>query len=220
MLYVSILQISVLLDYKFISIGSIFASSATFVISLTFLLIDVIAEVYGYQRAKEVTWFAVICLIFFSIIGFFLEKLPTPVEYYQYAHAYHIILNLLFRAGISNSAAIFVGTIFNIYLVSKWKILARGKYFWLRSLCASATGELFYTLFVVSLVNAGIVSFSNFIDILLVSYLFKLSFDFAAIIPIVFLAEILKKKERIDTDNFPRHLSPFDDGKLNNAVYK
>ena len=56
MLYVTILQASVLLDYKFIYIGPMLASSATFIISLTFFLIDVIAEVYGYQRAKQVIY--------------------------------------------------------------------------------------------------------------------------------------------------------------------
>ena len=96
MLYGAILQISVLLDYKFISIDSMVASSATFVISITFFLADVIAEVYGYQKAKQVVWSGLIGLLCFSTIGFVLQKLPTPPEFSQYTNAYHIILNLLF----------------------------------------------------------------------------------------------------------------------------
>src|SRR3990167_984951 len=153
MLYGAILQISVLLDYKFISIGSMVASSSTFVISITFFLTDVIAEVYGYQRAKSVIFSGVISLLCFSLIGFVLQKLPTPDEYHQYAQAYHVILNLLFRAGISNAIAIVIGALFNIYYVSKWKVILKGKYFWLRSLISSAIGEAIYTIFVVFLVN-------------------------------------------------------------------
>ncbi|OGO96407.1 MAG: hypothetical protein A3F41_03115 [Coxiella sp. RIFCSPHIGHO2_12_FULL_44_14] len=208
MLYVTILQISVLLDYKFISIGPMLASSATFVISITFFLSDVIAEVYGYQRAKQVIWSGVICLLCFATIGFLLEKLPTPLEYAKYGHAYRIILDLLFRASISNAIAIMIGAFFNIYFVSKWKILVKGKHFWLRSLGSSAIGEALYTIFVVSLVNIGIVSFPHLIEILIVSYSFKLIFDTLAVAPANLLVIFLKRTEGVDVYDFPQKFTP------------
>lgn len=209
MLYTTILLVSVLLDYKFISIGPMLASSATFVISLTFFLSDVIAEVYGYQKAKQVIWSGVICLLCFSSIGFLLQKLPTPPEYDKYGHAYTIILNLLFRAGISNAIAIIIGAFFNVYFVSKWKMLVKGKYFWLRSLGSSAIGEALYTFFVVSLVNVGIVPFFHLIEILIISYSFKLIFDTFAVIPASLLAAYLKHTEGVDVYDFPTNLTPF-----------
>lgn len=208
MLYISILLISVLLDYKFISIGSMLASSATFIISITFFLSDIIAEVYGYRRAKQVVWSGVICLICFSTIGFLVEKFSTPVEYAEYGHAYNIILNLLFRAGIANAVAIMIGALLNVYFVSKWKALVRGKYFWLRSLCSSAIGEALYTIFVVSLVNVGLVSFQHFLEILVISYSYKLIFDILIIIPASLIATYLKRVEGVDIYDFPDNLTP------------
>ncbi|OGT32516.1 MAG: hypothetical protein A3C44_02075 [Gammaproteobacteria bacterium RIFCSPHIGHO2_02_FULL_39_13] len=209
MLYGAILQISVLLDYKFISIDSMVASSATFVISITFFLADVIAEVYGYQKAKQVVWSGLIGLLCFSTIGFVLQKLPTPPEFSQYTNAYHIILNLLFRAGISNAIAIMIGAFFNIYFVSRWKIVLRGKYFWLRSLGSSAIGEALYTIFVVSLVNVGVVPFPHFLQILGMSYSYKLLFDTVAIMPANLLAQFLKKRESLSDCRFAQDVMPF-----------
>jgi len=208
-LYATILLMAVLLDYQFILIGTLLASASSFIISLTFFLTDVIAEVYGYHTAKQVIFSGVICLFCFSLISFFFDKLSTPSEYHQYGYAYHIILHLLFRAGIANAAAMIIGALFNIYCVNQWKIIFKGKYFWLRCLLASAIGEAIYTIFVVSLVNIDIVSFHHFTQILIVSYLLKLLFDMFAVIPAVLLATFLKRAENVRGCGFPTHLSPF-----------
>ncbi len=209
MLYTTILLTSVLLDYKYVSIGPMLASSATFIISLTFFISDVIAEIYGYQRAKQVVWSGVICLVFFGAISYLLSYLPTPSEYAKYGYAYNTILHLLFRACLGNAAAIAIGAFFNIYFLSRWKKLTEGRYFWLRSLGSSAIGESLYTFFVVLLLNIGMVSVSQFIDILIVSYSYKLLFDTVAVMPASVLVNFLKRVEKVDIYDFPQKLTPF-----------
>lgn len=204
MSYGAILIISVLLDYKFINLfGDHIASSATFIVSITFFLSDVITEVYGYKRGKQVVWSGAALLVLISVLSFFLKNLPTPSSYAAYGHAYDIILELLSRSSISNAIAIMIGSIFNVYFISKWKVLVKGRYFWLRSLGSSAIGESLYTLMVVSLVNVGMVTASQFFDILVVSYLYKLIFDSCAVIPASLLASFLKKAEGVDIYDFP-----------------
>lgn len=209
MLYASILIISVLLDYKFIKIGSLLASTATFVISATFFLSDVITEVYGYKRGKQVVWSGIACLVIVSVLSYFLKHIPTPNKYAQYGHAYSVVLNLLFRASFSNAVAITLGSLLNVYLISKWKVLVKGKHFWLRSLGSSAIGETIYTLLVVSLVNVGMVNFSEFLQILIVSYSYKFIFDLAAVGPASFAARMLKQIEGTDIYDFPKTFTPF-----------
>ncbi|MFT3741562.1 MAG: queuosine precursor transporter [Gammaproteobacteria bacterium] len=170
---------------------------------------DVIAEVYGYQQAKKLVKNGIICLLIFSNIGFFIEKLPSPHEYRNYSQAYSTIFTLLFRSSFSNSIAMLIGAVCNIYCISKWKILIRGRHFWLRSLGSSAIGEFFYTLFVVSLVNIGIVSFKSFLEILSISYCFKLLFGLLAVFPANLLVMFLKTKEEIDMNNLPEKYTPF-----------
>lgn len=195
MLYVTLLIFSVLVDYKFIAFGNMLSSCATLTISSTFFLIDVIAEVYGYQRSKQIIMSGVVCLILFSVMGYFLERLHTPEKYFSYGTAYHTILTSLLRAGFANAVALILGSFLNVYFITKWKALVKGKYFFLRSLGSSIMGEGLYTVCVTFLVNAGVVSQKNFFDILTISYSFKLIFDFFAVFPTVILASFLKNRE-------------------------
>lgn len=61
---------------------------------------------------------------------------------------------------------------------------------------SSAIGETIYILFVVSLVNVGMVSFAEFLQILIVSYSYKFVFDLAAVGPASLAARFLKQIER------------------------
>ena len=207
-MYSSILIISVLLDYRFIKLGDMLSSTATFIVSITFFLSDIIAEVYGYRRGKQVVWSGVICLLLIGLLAHFLNKLPVPAEYSHYGNAYNTILDLFFRASLANAAAIALGSVFNVYFVSKWKVLVNGKYFWLRSLGSSAIGESLYTIFVVSLVNIGMVSFSHLLQILIISYAFKMGFDILMVLPASALARFLKKAEGVDVYDFPDKFTP------------
>lgn len=205
---------SVLLDYKFISLGSVLASSATFIISITFFLSDVITEVYGYRSGRQVVSGGVIALVCMGVIGFGLSKFQTPSEYATYGNAYNVILPLLLRACLSNAVAISFSALCNIYFLSKWKVLVKGKYFWLRSLGSSAIGESLYTLFVVSLLNIGMVNMAQFLDVLFVSYFFKLVFNAVAVIPACLLVRALKSLEGVDVYDFADDFTPFNYLKL------
>jgi hypothetical protein len=56
---------------------------------------------------------------------------------------------------------------------------------------------------VVSLVNVGMVTVSQFFNILIVSYIYKLIFDSCAVIPASLLANFLKRAEGVDIYDFP-----------------
>lgn len=214
MLYTTFLIVSVLLDYKFITIGGMIASSATFVISTTFFLNDIITEVYGYAKARSVVWSSLFCLLIFSYLGFFVIKIESPLKYMHYADAYSTVFTLMFRACMANFLAIVAGSFLNMYLISRWKMYVKGKYFWFRSLCTSFVGEILYSIFVVSLVNIGIVSFRELLQILMISLFFKLVFNMIMVGPASFLCSVLKRKEGIDVYDYHLNFNPF---KLSNS---
>lgn len=207
--YSSILFIAVFLDYKFIKVTGLFASSATFIISLTFFLGDLMTEVYGLERTRQVILSNIFCLILFAIICFIVNGINTPMEYKKYGDSYAILLAVLPRACLSNAFAIFIGMILNTCMISKWKILVKGKRFWLRSFTSSACGEIIYTIAVVSLINFGIVPFSHLIQILIVSYCFKFFFGLFIVVPSSLLAGLLKKVENIDFYDYDADYNPF-----------
>jgi uncharacterized integral membrane protein (TIGR00697 family) len=207
--YSSILFIAVFFDYKFIKVFGFFASSATFIVSITFFLGDLMTEVYGLERTRQIIWANIFTLVFFAAACMIFNQINTPIEYEKYGFSYGTLLPVLPRACLSNAFAIFIGMFLNTCIISKWKILIKGRRFWLRSFTSSACGEIIYTIAVVSLINVGIVPFKHLMQIFTVSYCFKFFFGLIIMWPASLLAALLKKVEGVDFYDYGISYNPF-----------
>jgi len=197
MLYMTIKITTVMLIYKIIKIGSFSGSASTLIIPLWFIIGDVIAEVYGYKVAKNVVWAALFCQFFFALICVIFVNLPSPPSWPQQA-LYSQLFNKLPRVTLSSFFAITCGAFINAYAISKWKILLRGKYFWLRSLAASSVGELVFIVIAYLAEFLGVVPLMNIIHLIAVGYLVKLIINPLLVFPSAMLANFLKRHEGID----------------------
>lgn len=208
MLDVTIKLISVVFIYKIISIGPFTASASTLVMPFWFLMGDIIAEVYGYKIARHVIWMAIICQFVFAIACAILINLHSPVGWPN-QDAYNQVLGKIIRVAFASSLAIVCGSFINVYAVSKWKILLKGKYFWLRSLGASAVGEFTFTLVACLSEFLGVVPASKLIHLMAVNYFIKLAINPFLVIPSVIAASVLKKIEGVDVYDYITNFNPF-----------
>ena len=64
-------------------------------------------------------------------------KLPHHPQFLSIQNAYEEVFGNLIRFVSAGFLAVLSSHFLNIYIFSKWKILLRGKYFWLRSIGAS-----------------------------------------------------------------------------------
>jgi len=147
MIYVTIMLISIVMSYKLTHIGSFSMSPSSIVIPFWFVLGDIIAEVYGYKVARIVVWSALICeaIFIFSIYG--LIQLPSPDQgFWHNQESFNAVFGKFPKVFVGSFTGIFLGSFINVYAITKWKILLRGKYFWLRSMGACAIGETVFTL--------------------------------------------------------------------------
>lgn len=197
MFYMTIKVTTVLMIYKIVTIHGISASAATLIIPLWFLTGDIIAEVYGYKIAKQLIWIAIVCQFVYAFICAAFAYIPSPHDVLQNHEAYKEILSGLPRVAFASFLAIAVGGIFNAYAINKWKVLLRGKYFGLRSLGASSIGELIFTLCAYLIEFIGKTSSGNIMQLIMVSYLIKLTINPILIIPIAILTRKIKHSEGI-----------------------
>jgi len=218
MLYMTIKLITVVLIYKIISIGSFSASASTIIMPLWFVIGDVIAEVYGYKVARQMIWIAIICQFLFAFVCAGMISFAAPLGW-SHQEAYDQVLGKLPRVALASFLAIVVGAFANAYAISKWKILLRGKYFWLRSLGASAVGELIFTVVAYLIEFLGVVSLSQLLHLTIISYVVKLILNPILVLPSSFTAFVLKKFEGIDAYDIGINFNPFklsvDDDELN-----
>lgn len=141
MLYATLSLASLVLAYQVINLHGWVMTGAALVIPLRYFMGDILAEVYGFYLAKRMMWYLFICSYIFALLVLGVIHLPSP-PYWQHQEAFELVLGHLVRVTTFAFIAILIGSNLNIYLVSKWKNLLKGRVFFLRSLAASGIGEV------------------------------------------------------------------------------
>ena len=197
MLFLTVMLCDAVTVYKLVDMPFGYTSACAYVFPLWFVLSDIITEVYGQRIARRILWSAFFCEIVFSLACYFLVKLDSPA-FWQYQDAFELILGHLPRIIFSSSVAILVSGYLNIYFISKWKIMLRGKYFWLRSIGSSWIGEFFYTFISIFFMMYGMLTFKGLMTAIAWSYLIKAVCTVILAFPANVVATFLKIKEGTD----------------------
>ena len=158
------------------------------VFPLIYTLSDVVAEVYGYKRARRLLWDAVICGFVFAMSITVLLHLPSP-HYKIYIES----LGKIWRIFFAVIFGVTIGSFVNIYLISKWKVKLQGRYFWFRSFISTSVGEAAVTITVDFIAFMGVMPLKKVGTIVLTIYLFKVIYALLASFPAATRCAIFEK---------------------------
>ena len=186
----------------------------TMLFPVSYIFGDVLTEVYGFRASRRVIWTGFIALALTSLLFFVLALLPAEPAWEQYAGsaAYNAILGGMSSGGIAlaSLSGYWIGEFSNSVILSRLKILMKGRALWVRTIGSSIVGELLDSLvfvFVASL--TGVFGWELFAALVLTNYLFKVSIEIL-LFPFTFLAvRKLKKAEGIDTYDVGIKFNPF-----------
>jgi len=208
MIYLTIMLSSGVLTHRLIQMGPVYTMAGTLIAPLWFTVSDVTAEIYGYKVARKLVWFGFICQAIFAIVCNFLIRIPSP-DFLDNQAAYFTVLGSILHTCLSAFVAYVLAGFINIYLISKWKILLTGRYFWLRSLGASTISEFIFTVLAVFLIQMGKLSLSQMLTIMATSYALKVVYAIILAFPANLLTMIIKKADRIDIYDHHTNFNPF-----------
>lgn len=211
MMFVTIMLGTYVLAYKMIAIGSFIESGGIFIFPLNYAITDIITEVYGLNQTKKLIKYSFFCCLFFSIVVPLIAITPAPNNWIHQP-GYNYVLGNVFRFFIANMIGIIIGIAINSYLIAKWKVILNGKYFWLRSICASSIGELITSVIADIIAFAGTTETINVIKLMVAIYLVKLLYAIILAWPNTLIVLHLKLKEGIDLFN-NNSFNPFNQSK-------
>jgi queuosine precursor transporter len=207
-LYTSFLLVASLIVHKMVVIFGLTISASTLVFPFTYFLGDVIAEVYGYKVSRQLIWAAFAAMFIFDMLSAAIIHLPSPA-YWSLQSAYDTVISPLPRIFLGDFLGLTIGAFLNVYLITKWKVMAHGRFFWLRSLCSAALGEAAFNIIAFMVVFIGVIPFNNIIQAMIFSYLFKVLFALISVVPALLLVRYLKNKECIDVYDYNTNFNPF-----------
>ncbi len=145
---------------KIVQVGVFTLSAASLCIPVTYIFGDLITEVYGYKQARRATWILLLSTALTAIIFQLVVFLP-PAQGFKGNDAYSMVLSQVPRVAIGAWIALFSGQFVNDFVLSKMKLLTKGKYLWTRTVGSTITGQfadttLFYTIALYNVIPTGL----------------------------------------------------------------
>lgn len=209
MLYMSIMLFNAILTNRYIGFDDLFVLGGTFTSPFLFILDDIIAEIYGYKITRYIILTGFLVQTLFVLACQLVIIAPRP-SHLSYPLAYTYLLGAsLLRINLSGFAAYIIANLANSYILTRWKILLKGRYFWLRSLGSSAFSEALYTLIAIFMMEISALPLQKLFKVILISYVIKVIYSLVFAWPSNILVQYVKKTTGIDVYDFPKNLTPF-----------
>ncbi len=139
-LFCTCLIISNLIASKVFVVLGVTLPAAVIVFPISYILNDCLSEVYGYRRARLVIWMGFLMNFFVVLVTQLAILLPGAV-FWDGDEAFRAIFGAAPRATIASLLAFLAGSTLNAWVLSRMKVLQKGKNFWLRAIVSSLVGE-------------------------------------------------------------------------------
>jgi len=192
-LFITSLVVSNLIFQKFFSWD--FFGIYTFEISvgilpypLTFLVTDLISEIYGKKKANQVVIAGIFASFFSLLIIYVSDMVPatiwSPVDDSVFSKVFGLSIIAVFSSMIAYLLAQFV----DIKIYHYWKKVTKGRHLWLRNNFSTVTSQFLDTFSVLFLLcSFGVIEWNLFAKLLLNGFLFKVMVAFLDT-PILYIA--------------------------------
>ncbi|PIE90543.1 MAG: hypothetical protein CR997_05495 [Acidobacteria bacterium] len=179
-LFLTCLIISNVLVFKFLDIpmpvvGRITISVGLLPYPVTFLVTDLISELYGRKRANFVVYlgfFLSVFMLFILYVGKIvpLAAIQDPVIQEHYVAAF----GKTTKAVLASMTAYLIAQLIDIRIFHFWKKLTGGRHLWLRNNGSTLISQLIDTVLVVTILFGGEWTVEAIIHVIISSYCFKL----------------------------------------------
>jgi uncharacterized integral membrane protein (TIGR00697 family) len=141
---------------------------------ITFLITDILSEIYGKKKASEVV-IAGIFASFFSLLIIYVSKEVTATSWSPVNdNTFVKVFGAAPLAVLASMLAYLFAQFIDIKVYHFWKQLTKGKHLWLRNNFSTFSSQFIDTLTVlVLLCSFGILNWDNFLGLLVSGVLFK-----------------------------------------------
>jgi uncharacterized integral membrane protein (TIGR00697 family) len=180
---------------------------------VSYVIGDVLTEVYGYARARRCIWAGTVALLFMVFMSFVVVALP-PDKGWTGQAAYESVFGQVPRIVIASICAFWAGEFANSLVLSKMKIWTEGKYLWTRTIGSTVVGQGVDSLIFYPLAFYGAPDWPLQAMLMVMASQFVLKVSWEAILTPVTYAVVgfLKRREGVDVYDHHTNYTPFKAG--------
>ena len=207
-LFAICLLIANILATKIILIGPWAAPAGVLIFPIAYIINDVIVEVWGYRKARLIIWsgFAVNVL---AALFFTLAVAVPSAPFWQNQEAFSTILGSTPRIILASLMAYLIGSFLNAYVMSRVKVLMKGKDFSVRAILSTLVGETADSMIFISIAFAGILPANILIGMILTQACIKTVYEILVLPFTIVAVNWVKKVEGVDSYDESVSYNPF-----------
>ena len=141
---------------------------------ITFLVTDIISEIYGRRRANQVVFSGLLASLFVMLIVLVADAVPQTVWSPVSGDKFHSVFGLFGPAVFASMGAYLAAQYIDIRVFHFWKKLTHGRHLWLRNNGSTIFSQLVDTALVLALLSvAGVIEWTRYWSLLENGFLFK-----------------------------------------------
>ena len=205
--FVTCLIAANIMAVKIVYIFGFILPAAIIIFPASYIVGDVLTEVYGYREARKVIWLGFLCN-FIVVAAFWLGKIMQPAPFWSGQAAYDQILGYTPRILGASFLAYLVGEFSNSYVLARMKIATNGKWLWTRTIGSTVVGEGFDSLIFITVAFAGVIPTTSLGSAVITQWLVKCMYEIIAT-PLTYqVVGFLKRREGVDTYDYDTRFNP------------
>ena len=201
-LFCAVFLISNIAAQKGVQLGPLITDGAFFLFPISYVIGDVIAEVYGFKAARRAV-FTGFGIAVVAVLSFYIAIWLPAADFYDMDETFAAVLGLLPRIVVASLAGYVVGQLLNAWVLQKMKDRFGTGNLWARLIGSTVVGEFADTLLFCSIAAGviGIDSAGAFVNYVVVGFVWKTVME-VILLPITYptIAAVRRAEERYVSD--------------------
>lgn len=196
-LFVTTLIVSNIIAVKLVDVFGLVLPAAVVIFPISYILGDVLTEVYGYGRARQVIWLGFACNVL-AVAAIAVAAWLPPAAFWHGQAAFDAILGYAPRLLAASFAAYLVGEFANAYVLARLKVLTGGRWLWSRTIGSTLVGQGLDSVVFITLAFAGTIPPAVLAGMIATQWLVKTAYEVAATPLTYWVTARLKVVEGVD----------------------
>jgi uncharacterized PurR-regulated membrane protein YhhQ (DUF165 family) len=194
---------------------------------VSYVLGDVLTEVYGYANARRCVWAGTIALIFMAFMSYVVVAMPPAASWGcassgdpAFARSgldagticqstYVSVFGSTWRIVLASVIAFWAGEFVNAFVLAKLKILTQGKHLWSRTIGSTVFGQAVDSLLFYPIAFLGVWETNDVLMVLVTNWALKVLWE-VVLTPVTYMVVgWLKNREGVEVFDTDTEFSPF-----------
>lgn len=175
---------------------------------LSYVIGDVLTEVYGFARARRCIWAGFAGLVFMAVMAMVVVALP-PASSWHGQEAYRQIFGQVPQIVFASILAFWAGEFVNSYVLARMKMWTKGRHLWSRTIGSTVAGQGVDSLIFYPIAFFGVMDAETIVWLGLTQWGLKVAWE-AILTPVTYaVVGWLKRREGVDVYDEGTDFTPF-----------